>query len=115
MSNKKEKLHFSTKSIHIGNDTDETGSAVAPIHLSTTFKQPSFASTDEFVYSRVDSPTVKRLEENLAMLENANYAYAFSSGMAAMTAIFTMFKPGDHVIISKNAVSYTHLTLPTKA
>ena len=36
------------------------------------------------------------------MLENANYAYAFSSGMAAMTAIFTMFKPGDHVIISKN-------------
>ena len=102
MSNKKEKLHFSTKSIHIGNDTDETGSAVAPIHLSTTFKQPSFASTEEFVYSRVDSPTVKRLEENLAMLENANYAYAFSSGMAAMTAIFTMFKPGDHVIISKN-------------
>ena len=36
------------------------------------------------------------------MLENAKYAYAFSSGMAAMTAIFTMFKPGDHVLISQN-------------
>ena len=36
------------------------------------------------------------------MLENAKYAYAFSSGMAAMTAIFMMFKPGDHVLISRN-------------
>ena len=65
MSNKKDKFHFSTKSIHVGNEADETGAAVTPIHLSTTFKQPSFASTEEFVYSRVDSPTVKRLEEIL--------------------------------------------------
>ena len=36
------------------------------------------------------------------MLEKADYAHAFSSGMAAMTAIFTMFKPNDHIIISKN-------------
>ena len=102
MSNKKDNLHFSTKSIHVGNDTDETGSVVVPIHLTSTFKQPLFASTEKFVYSRVGSPTVKKLEENLAMLENADYAYAFSSGMAAMTAIFTMFKPNDHIIISKN-------------
>ena len=102
MSNKKNNLHFSTKSIHVGNDTDETGSVVVPIHLTSTFRQPLFASTEKFVYSRVGSPTVKKLEENLAMLENADYAYAFSSGMAAMTAIFTMFKPNDHIIISKN-------------
>ena len=102
MSNKKDNLHFSTKSIHVGNDTDETGSVVVPIHLTSTFKQPLFASTEKFVYSRVGSPTVKKLEENLAMLENADYAHAFSSGMAAMTAIFTMFKPNDHIIISKN-------------
>ena len=102
MSNKKNNLHFSTKSIHVGNDSDETGSVVVPIHLTSTFKQPLFASTEKFVYSRVGSPTVKKLEENLAMLENADYAYAFSSGMAAMTAIFTMFKPNDHIIISKN-------------
>jgi len=102
VSNKKDNLHFSTKSIHVGNDTDETGSVVVPIHLTSTFKQPLFASTEKFVYSRVGSPTVKKLEENLAMLENADYAHAFSSGMAAMTAIFTMFKPNDHIIISKN-------------
>tara|TARA_B100000959_G_C14982299_1_gene624066 strand:- start:1960 stop:3135 length:1176 start_codon:yes stop_codon:yes gene_type:complete len=99
---KKNKLHFSTKSIHVGNKIDETGAAVTPIHFTSTFKQPTFASTEKYVYSRVGSPTLEALEENLAMLENAKYAYAFSSGMAAMTAIFTMFKPGDHVLISQN-------------
>ncbi len=102
MSDKKNKLHFSTKSIHVGNKIDETGATVTPIHFTSTFRQPSFASTEKYVYSRVGSPTLAALEENLAMLENAKYAYAFSSGMAAMTAIFMMFKPGDHVLISRN-------------
>lgn len=102
MPKKKNKLHFSTKTIHVGNKIDETGAAVTPIHFTSTFKQPAFASTERYVYSRVGSPTLEALEENLAMLENAKYAYAFSSGMAAMTAIFTMFKPGDHVLISQN-------------
>jgi len=102
VANKKNKLHFSTKSIHVGNKIDETGAAVTPIHFTSTFRQPTFASTSKYVYSRVGSPTLAALEENLAMLENAKYAYAFSSGMAAMTAIFMMFKPGDHVLISRN-------------
>ena len=102
MSDKKNKLHFSTKSIHVGNKIDETGAVVTPIHFTSTFRQPSFASTEKYVYSRVGSPTLAALEENLAMLENAKYAYAFASGMAAMTAIFMIFKPGDHVLISRN-------------
>ena len=102
MANKKNKLHFTTKTIHVGNKIDETGAAVTPIHFTSTFKQPTFASDSEYVYSRVGSPTLAALEENLAMLENAHHAFAFASGMAAMTAIFMMFKPGDHVLISKN-------------
>jgi len=102
VSDKKNKLHFSTKSIHVGNKIDETGATVTPIHFTSTFRQPSFASTEKYVYSRVGSPTLAALEENLAMLENAKYAYAFASGMAAMTAIFMIFKPGDHVLISRN-------------
>jgi cystathionine beta-lyase/cystathionine gamma-synthase len=102
VSDKKNKLHFSTKSIHVGNKIDETGAVVTPIHFTSTFRQPSFASTEKYVYSRVGSPTLAALEENLAMLENAKYAYAFASGMAAMTAIFMVFKPGDHVLISRN-------------
>ena len=102
MDNKKNKLHFTTKTIHVGNKIDETGAAVIPIHFTSTFRQPTFESNSKYVYSRVGSPTLSSLEENLAMLENAKHAFAFSSGMAAMTAIFLMFKPGDHVLISRN-------------
>ena len=58
MSNKKNKLHFSTKSIHVGNKIDETGAAVTPIHLTSTFRQPSFESSEKYVYSRVGSDIV---------------------------------------------------------
>ncbi|MBR38984.1 MAG: cystathionine gamma-synthase [Dehalococcoidia bacterium] len=102
MSKTKNNTKFSTKTIHVGNKIDETGAAVTPLHLTSTFRQPTFTSSEKFVYSRTGGPTIDALEENFAMLEDAKYSFAFSSGMAAMSAIFLMFKPGDHVLISKN-------------
>ena len=102
MSKTKNNTKFSTKTIHVGNKIDETGSAVTPLHLTSTFRQPTFSSSEKFVYSRTGGPTIDALEENFAMLEDAKYSFAFASGMAAMSAIFLMFKPGDHVLISKN-------------
>tara|TARA_A100001388_G_C28720649_1_gene476176 strand:+ start:24 stop:1196 length:1173 start_codon:yes stop_codon:yes gene_type:complete len=102
VSKTKNNTKFSTKTIHVGNKIDETGAAVTPLHLTSTFRQPTFTSSEKFVYSRTGGPTIDALEENFAMLEDAKYSFAFSSGMAAMSAIFLMFKPGDHVLISKN-------------
>ena len=102
MSKTKKNTKFSTKTIHVGNKIDETGAAVTPLHLTSTFRQPTFSSSEKFVYSRTGGPTIDALEENFAMLEDAKYSFAFASGMAAMSAIFLMFKPGDHVLISKN-------------
>ena len=102
MSKTKNNTKFSTKTILVGNKIDETGAAVTPIHLTSTFRQPRFSSSEKFVYSRTGGPTIDALEENFAMLEDAKYSFAFASGMAAMSAIFLMFKPGDHVLISKN-------------
>ena len=102
MSKNKKNAKFSTKSIHIGNRIDETGAAVTPLHLTSTFRQPTFSSSEKFVYSRTGGPTIDALEENFAMLEDAKFSFAFASGMAAMSAIFLMFKPGDHVLISQN-------------
>lgn len=102
MSKTKKNTKFSTKTIHVGNKIDETGAAVTPLHLTSTFRQPTFNSSEKFVYSRTGGPTIDALEENFAMLEDAKYSFAFASGMAAMSAIFLMFKPGDHVLISKN-------------
>ena len=102
MAKNKKNTKFLTKSIHTGNKIDETGSAVTPLHLTSTFRQPSFSSSEQFVYSRTGGPTIDALEENFAMLEDAKFSFAFASGMAAMSAIFLMFKPGDHVLISQN-------------
>jgi|TARA_B100001093_G_scaffold270971_1_gene259009 cystathionine beta-lyase/cystathionine gamma-synthase len=102
VSKNKKNTKFSTKSIHTGNRIDETGAAVTPLHLTSTFRQPTFSSSEKFVYSRTGGPTIDALEENFAMLEDAKFSFAFASGMAAMSAIFLMFKPGDHVLISQN-------------
>ena len=102
MAKNKKNTKFLTKSIHTGNRIDETGAAVTPLHLTSTFRQPSFSSSEQFVYSRTGGPTIDALEENFAMLEDAKFSFAFASGMAAMSAIFLMFKPGDHVLISQN-------------
>ena len=58
MSKTKKNTKFSTKTIHVGNRIDETGAAVTPLHLTSTFRQPSFSSTEKFVYSRTGGPTI---------------------------------------------------------
>ena len=102
MANKKE-WKFSTKAIHAGNEADKiTGSVSPPIHLTSTFKQDAIGKTRGFDYSRVSNPTRQRVEQNLAALEGASHAMAFSTGMAATTALFQLFSEGDHILISRN-------------
>src|SRR5207302_6362314 len=55
-----------------------------------------------YEYARVSNPTRTRLEENLASLEAGSSAHVFASGMAAITALFTMMKSGDHVVCGSN-------------
>ncbi|MCB0689371.1 MAG: aminotransferase class I/II-fold pyridoxal phosphate-dependent enzyme, partial [Saprospiraceae bacterium] len=55
--------------------------------------------TDDFMYSRTDNPNRRTLEQALATLEGGSAAYAFSSGMAAVAAVFQSLSPGDHVIL----------------
>ena len=108
-SEKKSKLGFSTKSIHIGNTPDkEFGSISPPIHLTSTFLKDSVYKNRGHDYSRVSNPTRDRLEQNLAALDNAKYATCFSTGMAATTALFQLFNNGDHIIISRNTYGGTY-------
>ncbi len=108
MANKKE-WKFSTKAIHAGNEADKiTGSVSPPIHLTSTFKQDAIGKTRGFDYSRVSNPTRQRVEQNLAALEGASHAMAFSTGMAATTALFQLFSEGDHILISRNTYGGTY-------
>ena len=101
--------NFNTKAIHVGNAPDkETGAVISPIHLSSTFEQKEVAVHKGYDYSRAGNPTRKRFEKNIASLENANFGIAFSSGMAAITALFQTMRHSEHAIISRNVYGGTH-------
>jgi cystathionine gamma-lyase len=76
------------------------GDVVVPIHLSSTFARKEIDKpTGGYEYSRTGNPTRDALEKRLAALEEAKFALAFSSGMAAETTlVLTILNSGDHVI-----------------
>jgi cystathionine gamma-lyase/cystathionine beta-lyase/cystathionine gamma-lyase/homocysteine desulfhydrase len=97
--NKNKQSGFATRAIHIGQEPDnETGAISPPIHPTSTYVQQELGKNKGYEYARVSNPTRTRLEENLAALEGGIAARAFASGMAAINAICTMFKSGDHVV-----------------
>ena len=103
------KNKFETNAIHIGNEPDSsTGSISPPIHLTSTYVQEGIGKNKGFDYSRGNNPTRQRLEQNIASLEGGYDAVAFSSGMAATTALFQGLNQGDHVIISRNVYGGTY-------
>ena len=69
-----------------------------PLYYSSTFHQHTLGENQEFDYARSGNPNRKLLEEKLAKLEDGQYGFAFSSGIAAITAVFLTLEPGDHVI-----------------
>lgn len=96
-------MKFATKAIHAGQHPEEvTGAVSTPIFQTSTYSNEKLGESKGFDYGRTTNPTRFALEDNLAALENGKYGFCFSSGMAAIHALITIFKPGDHVICSDN-------------
>ncbi len=94
---------FATRAIHVGQEPDaETGAISPPIYPTSTYVQEEIGKNKGYEYARVSNPTRDRLEANLAALENGVAAKVFSSGMAAINAITSMLKSGDHVVAGHN-------------
>ncbi len=90
---------FATRAIHAGQEPDpETGSVTVPIYPTSTYVQEELGKNKGYEYARVSNPTRTRLEENLAALEGGIASRVFASGMAAINAVCTMYKSGDHVV-----------------
>jgi cystathionine gamma-lyase/cystathionine beta-lyase/cystathionine gamma-lyase/homocysteine desulfhydrase len=101
-------MKFSTTAIHAGNEPDPTTGAVSvPIYQTSTYAQDGLGRHKGFEYARTQNPTRLALERNLAALEGGSHSYAFASGMAAINAIMTLLKAGDHVIVSDNTYGGT--------
>jgi cystathionine beta-lyase/cystathionine gamma-synthase len=90
---------FATRAIHCGQEPDPlTGAVTVPIYPTSTYVQQGIGEHKGYEYSRVSNPTRTRLETNLAALEGGVAARVFASGMAAINAIVSMLKSGDHVV-----------------
>src|SRR6201994_4327447 len=99
---------FSPRAIHDGQEADPlTGAVNVPVYLSSTYAQEEIGKNKGYEYARVSNPTRDALETNLASLEGGTSAHVFSSGMAAITALITMMKTGDHVICGENVYGGT--------
>lgn len=77
---------------------DTSGAISFPIYQTATFAHKAVGESTGYDYSRLQNPTREQLEKVVASLENGIDALAFSSGMAAITALFELFEPGDHII-----------------
>jgi cystathionine beta-lyase/cystathionine gamma-synthase len=90
---------FATRAIHCGQEPDPlTGAVTVPIYPTSTYVQQGIGEHKGYEYSRVSNPTRTRLEENLAALEGGVAAPVFASGMAAINAVVSLLKSGDHVV-----------------
>ncbi len=96
-------MRFATKAIRSGQPTDPaTGSIIVPIYQTVNFIFDDIGRPHNYEYSRSANPTRSALEQCLASLEEAKYGLAFSSGMAAVDAVLSLLRPGDHVVSSEN-------------
>jgi len=90
---------FSTKAIHAGQAPDPaTGAVMTPIYATSTFVQSSPGVTKGYEYSRSKNPTRSALEDCLAALENGKRGFAFSSGLAASSAVIDLLPKDSHII-----------------
>jgi cystathionine gamma-lyase/cystathionine beta-lyase/cystathionine gamma-lyase/homocysteine desulfhydrase len=101
---KKTSRGFSTLAIHAGQEPEPiTGAVSVPIYATSTYVQDELGKPRlGYEYARVTNPTRDRLQESLAALEGGRASRVFASGMAAINAICTMLKAGDHVVCSDN-------------
>lgn len=96
-------MHFETDVIHGGQTTDPLTKAVnIPIYQTSTYRQSELFGSVEYEYSRTKNPTRTAVETLVAQLEAGIAGFAFASGMAALSTVLSLFKQGDHLIISDN-------------
>ncbi len=96
-------MKFATRLIHGSHAIDPvTGALSIPIHQTSTFAQRSVDHFGRYDYARSGNPTREALEEAIADLEGGTSAFAFGSGMAAISSALMLFAPGDHLVVCED-------------
>ncbi|MEM6413496.1 MAG: PLP-dependent aspartate aminotransferase family protein [Pseudomonadota bacterium] len=109
MSDRKNRKAFATRAIHGGQSPDPlTGAVMPPIYQTSTFAQESPGVHKGYVYARGANPTRHAYERCIADLENGSQAYAFSSGMAAISTVLDLLPANSHVITTDDVYGGTY-------
>jgi cystathionine beta-lyase len=90
---------------------DPHGSATMPIYQTSTFAQPSATNFGAYDYTRSGNPTRAALERQMAELEGGHRAFAFTSGMAALSAVSRLAHAGDEIVLSDDSYGGTYRLL----
>jgi len=105
-------MNYRTRLIHAGRDRDPyTGASSIPIYQTSTFAQADPEHLGHYDYARSDNPTREALEEAIAALEGGARGLAFASGMAAISSVFLLFRPGDHLVVGEAVYGGTYRVL----
>jgi cystathionine beta-lyase len=91
-------MKAATQCVHFDGGGEPFGAVSPPIYQTATFRQPTATEFGEYDYTRTANPTRTLVERQLAALEGGSHGYAFSSGMAAITALTRLLKFGDHIV-----------------
>jgi cystathionine beta-lyase len=92
------RVKIGTQCVRVETGRDPFDSVSPPIYQTATFRQPTASESGEYDYTRTANPTRTLVERQLAVLEGGSHACAFSSGMAAITALTRLLKTGDHIL-----------------
>jgi cystathionine gamma-synthase len=103
-----EGLGFETNAVHGDDSVDTaTGAVNTPVYLSSTFQQDAVGQHRGFEYARSGNPSRASLERHLALLEGADFGFAFASGLAAEDAVMRLLNPGDHLVMQTDSYGGT--------
>jgi cystathionine beta-lyase len=96
-------MKFSTRLIHGSHTIDPaTGAVSIPVYQTSTFAQKSVDHFGKYDYARSGNPTREALEAVMTDLEGGVAAFAFGSGMAAISSTLMLFAPGDHLVVCED-------------
>jgi len=92
-------LGFATRVIHAGQSPDPTtGAIMPPIYATSTYVQASPGVHKGYDYGRSHNPTRFAFERCVADLEGGAQAFAFASGLAAISTTLELIDAGSHVV-----------------
>lgn len=106
------RMKWETRVLHTEGMIDPvTGASSTPIYQASTYRQADVEKPQAYDYARSGNPTRDALERAIAEMEGGIAGFAFASGMAAISSVFSIFSQGDHLIVSEDVYGGTYRVL----